>query len=280
MSWLPLAAFALAVWSAQRVLTKVALVRWSTARFYRWTAICSLAVYIPFALVVPPDFASFGPALGLSLLMALTFWVTTEATRRGPVSVVAPLTATSPALTALLAIALLGERPDALASIGIICAVAAAMLLAFRPTASSATGTWVHLAFFSVALQGVGAFLAKLVVTGSGPTTLLLVSAVVQLVVGLAIARREPLTLGDIRSRTGAAVILTLVAAALATVGYLSALAVGPASLVVPFVATSPSIGGLGGILFLREPARPRTIAGIAVGLAAIVLLARAGALG
>ena len=85
MCWLPLAAFALLVWSAQRVVTKLALVSWSTARFYRWTAICSLAVYLPFALVVPPDPVALGGALALSLLMALAFYVTTEATRRGPI---------------------------------------------------------------------------------------------------------------------------------------------------------------------------------------------------
>jgi len=38
----------------QRVVTKAALVRWSTARFYRWNAIVSVVIYVPFALVVPP----------------------------------------------------------------------------------------------------------------------------------------------------------------------------------------------------------------------------------
>jgi len=44
------------------------------------------------------------PALGLACLMAVTFWVTTEAIRRGPLGVVSPVTALSPALPALLAI--------------------------------------------------------------------------------------------------------------------------------------------------------------------------------
>jgi hypothetical protein len=47
-SWLPFALFALVVWSVQRVVTKVALVRWSTARFYRLNAILSLGVYAVF----------------------------------------------------------------------------------------------------------------------------------------------------------------------------------------------------------------------------------------
>ena len=277
MSWLPLAVFALVVWSAQRVVTKVALVRWSTARFYRWTAICSLVVYVPFALYVPPDASAVLGALGLSVLMALTFWVTTEATRRGPLSLVAPLTATSPALTALLAVVFLGERPDSLAVIGIACAVAAAILLAFRPAPMSGAEAWVGLALASLALQGVGAFFAKIVVTGSGPTTLLLTSVLVQLAVGLYIGRSEPLGIRASLSGRGLVITIVLVGAALATVGYLAALSVGPASVIVPFVATSPSLGGLAGVLVLRERAGPGQLAGIGVGLVAIVLLARSG---
>lgn len=275
MSWLPLAVFALLVWSAQRVITKVALVRWSTARFYRWTAVCSILVYVPFAFFAPPDPSVLLGALGLSLLMALTFWLTTEATRLGPLSLVAPLTAMSPAITALLAVALLGERPDALAGAGIVCAVGAAVLLAFRRSSAVAARPWIHLALASLALQGLGAFLAKIVVTGSGPTTLLLTSVAVQLAVGLYIARAEPFALGDSLRGRGLAITAVLVGAALATVGYLGALSVGPASVIVPFVATSPALGGLAGIVLLRERATVGQVGGIALGIVAIVLLAR-----
>jgi uncharacterized membrane protein len=277
VSWLPLAIFALAVWSAQRVVTKVALVSWSTARFYRWTAICSLAIYVPFAIFAPPDLSVLPGALGLSILMALTFWVTIEATRRGPLSLVAPLTATSPALTAALAVVFLSERPDMLAVIGIGCAVLAAIVLAFRPATIAGAETWIGLALLSLGLQGLGAFFAKIVVTGSGPTTLLLTSALVQLVVGLYLARSEPLGLRAALRGRGLVITAVLIGAALATIGYLAALSVGPASVIVPFVATSPSLGGLAGVLILRERAGARQLAGIAVGLIAIVLLARSG---
>jgi uncharacterized membrane protein len=259
VTWVPFALFA--------------LVRWSTARFYRWNAIVSLAVYLPFALLVPPRSEAVAGALGLSLLMALTFWVTTEATRRGPVSVVAPLTATSPALTVLLAVVLLSERPDAPAVAGVVLAIAAALLLALRP-GPAPLGGWLALAVSSLVLQGVGAFIAKVVVTEGGPTTLLLTSVVVQLAVGAYIARAEPL---DARSHLRGiplVVTVTLAAAALATIGYLFALSVGPASIVVPLVATSPALGGLLGALVLRERLGARRAVGVAIGLAAIALLA------
>lgn len=276
-SWLPLALFALVIWSVQRVITKVALVHWTTARFYRLNAILSLAVYAIFAIAAPPDPSSLLGAVGLSLLMALTFWVTTEATRRGPVGLVAPLTAMSPALTVVLAVTVLGERISPAVAAGIGAAVAGSALLAFRPAAAGALRGWLALAVVSLALQGVGAFIAKVVVTAGGATTLLLTSAGVQLAVGLIIARREPFALDELLRPRPALTALILIAAAVATIGYLSALSVGPASLIVPLVATSPAIGGLLGIVVRRESATRRQLAGIALGLGAAVLLASVG---
>lgn len=273
MGWPALAVFALVTWSVQRLVTKIALLKWSTARFYRWNAIVSLLVYIPFAVAVPPDPSELAGAIVLSLLMAITFWVTTEATRRGPLGAVAPLTAVSPALTAALAVIVLGERPGVLGIVGIAAAVAAAFLLAGRP-AQTGLGPWLGLAVASLVLQGVGAFLAKIVVTEGGATTLLVPSVIVQLIVGLFIARAEPLHVAEHLRGRPLAVTLTLAAAAVATVAYLAALHSGPASVIVPLVATSPTLGGLLGILVLKEHTTRRRRAGIAIGLLAVVLLA------
>ncbi|TMF63027.1 MAG: DMT family transporter [Chloroflexi bacterium] len=266
---------ALLVWSVQRVVTKTALTRWSTTYFYRLNAILSLVVYVPFAFEVPPDPAGLPGAFALSLLMAATFWVTTEATRRGPVGLVSPLTALSPAVTVALAVGLLGERPGASALAGVVLALGGAVLLAYRPTASGAASGWLGLAVASLVMQGVGAFAAKLVVTGHGPTDLLVVGALTQLVVGAVIARDEPLAASRLL-RGELVIAVTLVAAAAATIGYLTALSLGPASVIVPLVATSPALGGLLGIILLREAWTRRQLLGIACGVVAAALLATA----
>ncbi len=257
------------------MVTKVALVRWSTAYFYRLNAFLSLLVYVPFAVLDPPDPAGLAGAFGLSLLMAMTFWVTTEATRRGPVGLVAPLTAMSPALTVVLAVLMLTERPSALALAGVPLGVASAALLAFRPAAPGALAGWLGLAVASLVMQGIGAFIAKVVVTGSGPTNLLLMSACVQLAVGAVIARGEPIAVGRLVQGRGIVIVGVLVSAAIATIGYLHALSVGPASVIVPLVATSPSFAGLLAVVLLREPSTPRQIIAIGLGTVAAVVLAR-----
>ena len=272
--WLPFAVGALLVWSIQRVVTKVALVRWSTAYFYRLNALLSLLVYVPFAVIYPPDPAGIAGAFGLSLLMAATFWVTTEATRRGPVGLVAPLTAMSPALTVILALIVLAERPSVLALSGVPLGLVSAGLLAFRPAAPGALTGWLGLAVASLVMQGVGAFIAKVVVTGSGPTALLLTSASVQLAVGAVIARREPIAMGNLVHGRGLVIVGVLVSAAIATVGSLYALSVGPASVIVPLVATSPSLGGLLGVVILRESSTPRQLIAIGLGTIAAVVFA------
>lgn len=272
--WLPFALGALVVWSVQRVVTKVALVRWSTSYFYRLNAILSLLVYVPYAFIAPPDPRGLPGAFALSTLMAATFWVTTEATRRGPLGLVAPLTSLSPSITVVLALAFLGERLSVQGLLGVPLALIAAVLLAFRPTAPGAVAGWIGLAIASMAMQGVGAFFAKLVVTDTGPTDLLVVSAAVQLAVGLVLARHEPLATTRLTSGSGAVIAATLIAAAVATVGYLYALSVGPASLIVPLVATSPAFGGLMAVVLLHEPRSRRQFVGIGFGAIAAILLA------
>jgi len=185
--WLAASLFALAAWSVQRLLSKVALTMLGTRKFYLLSATVSLVVYLPYLIWRPPATAELLPAFGLACLMAVTFGVTTEAIRRGPLGAVSPITALSPALTALLAIELLSEHLPPIAYLGLAIAPIGIVLLSMRPKSRDRDGeaAWLALAILSLILQGIGAFVAKMVVTPAGPSALLLMSAAVQVLVGL-----------------------------------------------------------------------------------------------
>ncbi len=276
-SWLPPALFALLAWSIQRLLGKVALTTLGTGKFYLLSAAVSLSTYTPYLLLHPPTPRSLVPAFGLACLMAITFGVTTEAIRRGPLGAVSPITGLSPALTALLAVILLSERLDWSAALGVALAPLGLVLLGWKSKANGpGRSDWLWLALLSLVLQGLGAFIAKLVVTPAGPSALLLMGAAVQVMVGLFLAPPGKWQRSDLSGPPAVYTIVAYVLGGVATIGYLLALASGPAAVVVPLVATSPAIAGLLGIAILREKTSRRQLAGIGLALFGAVLLARA----
>jgi drug/metabolite transporter (DMT)-like permease len=275
--WLPPALFALVVWAVQRLLSKLALTDLGTGKFYLLSAGVSLVTYAPFLALRPPARGQLPPAFGLACLMALTFGVTTEAIRRGPLGAVSPITALSPALTAALSVLVLGERLAWPAYLGIALAPSGVVLLSVGRREQQGEPGWQWLALLSLALQGIGAFIAKLVVTPAGPSALLLTSAGVQVGVGLFLAPPWRWRRADLLRRPAIYTVVAYATAGVATIGYLSALAAGPAAVVVPLVATSPALAGVLGIVFLREPTSRKHLAGIALAIAGAVLLGAVG---
>jgi uncharacterized membrane protein len=179
----------------------------------------------------------------------------------------------SPALTAGLAVAFLGERLSWVSYGGVALAPVGVVLLSLNPRKGKGGEGWVWLAILSLILQGIGAFIAKLVVTPAGPSALLLMGAAVQVTVGLFLAPPRTWSRADLRGRPAGFTIVAYVVGGIATIGYLLALANGPAAVVVPLVATSPAIAGLLGITILKEETSPRKWFGIGVALAGAVLL-------
>ena len=247
-----------------------------TRKFYLLSATVSLLVYLPYLVWRPPQPAELLPAFGLSCLMAVTFGVTTEAIRRGPLGAVSPITALSPALTAVLAIGLLRERLHLVGYAGLVVAPLGIVLLSIRPKRATGDGetAWLALAVISLILQGIGAFIAKLVVTPAGPSALLLTSAAVQVLVGIFLAPPWRWSARDLSGRPALYTLIAYGVAAVATIGYLLALAQGPAAVIVPLVATSPALAGLLGVAFLKEPTSRRQLTGIGLALAGAVFLA------
>lgn len=274
--WLLGALFALVAWSIQRLLGKIALGTLGTKKFYLLSATVSLLTYTPYLILHPPALQQLAPAFGLSCLMAVTFGVTTEAIRRGPLGVVSPITGLSPVLTAVLAVTLLSERLDWPTVLGVGSAPLGVFLLGWQARQCDSSGSgWLGLALLSLLLQGVGAFLAKVVVTPAGPSALLLMGAGVQIAVGFVLAPPWKWRPADLRGRPAFFTIAGYVIGGVATIGYLLALASGPAAVVVPLVAISPALAGLIGIAVLKEKTSRLQLVGIGLALAGAVLLAR-----
>lgn len=275
--WLWAAVFALLAWAVQRLLGKVALADLGTRKFYLLSAAVSLLTYLPYLLFRPPTLIELPPAFGLACLMAVTFGVTTEAIRRGQLGTVSPITALSPALSAALGLAILGERAAWPVYLGIALAPAGIVLLSLTGGRSTDERGWLALALLSLVLQGVGAFLAKLVVAPAGPSALLLLGAGVQVLVGLYLAPPWKWSRSELSGRPALLTVIAYVIGAAATIGYLLALAQGPVAVVVPLVATSPALAGVLGALVLKEEVSRRQLLGIGFALAGAVLLSTTG---
>ena len=259
------------------MLSKVALQDLGTGKFYLLSAVVTLLTYAPYLVLRPPAKSELLPAFGLACLMAVTFGVTTEAIRRGPLGAVSPITALSPAITAALAILVLHEHIGLSAYLGIALAAAGIVLLSSGRLEGEGQTGWRALAVASLFLQGIGAFVAKLVVTPAGPSALLLMSAAVQVVVGLFLVPSSRWHRHDLLRRPAIFTVVAYVTAGIGTIGYLAALASGPASVVVPLVATSPALAGLAGTLFLHERSTKQQLVGITLALTGAVLLAVQG---
>jgi hypothetical protein len=121
-------------------------------------------------------------------------------------------------------------------------------------------------------LQGLGS-LAKTVVTPFGPSALLVTSAGVQAGVGSLPPSPVGLALPSPSTPLRRWMFVILVLAALATIGYLWALSLGPASAVVPLVATSPALAGVAGAFILRERRSRGRFVGVGLGLLGAALL-------
>ncbi len=256
------------------MLSKVALQDLGTEQFYLLSAIVSLLTYAPYLALRPPARSELLPAFGLACFMAVTFGVTTEAIRRGPLGTVSPITALSPAFTAALAILVLHEQIGLPVYLGIALGPAGIVLLSLgRQEGEGQTG-WRALALASLVLQGVGAFVTKLVVTPSRalrPAPDERRSPVCRRALP---SSSQPLASSRPVEAPRRIPVVAYVTAGIATIGYLAALASGPASVVVPLVATSPALAGLASILFLHERTSKQQLVGITLALAGCVLLA------
>jgi drug/metabolite transporter (DMT)-like permease len=292
----------LLIFSARRI---------GTIRTAAGSLLVSLAGVALYALVVELEWPS-DPALilgisALGVLHGISYFAFVQALRVGPVSVVAPVTATSGAVTVLMAVWLLGEQPAVLQWLGVALTAAGAVLAATGLAATPGRARVMSRGmFFSVVTvfsysAYTVALPAAILAAGWVQTVVISrgLSTIIALVVLLLTVRggtprvpAEPLPprADDAAARPGswhrarrwtllaiaAPAMLLVVLGGLNAVGQLTralALDMAPAWLVGIVVSTSPAAVLATGLLILHERVRGPQWVGICLIVAGLALV-------
>ena len=199
--------------------------------------------------------------------------------KTGSVSVVAPVFRLSFALTAALAVLLLGEPLTAFKLAGLALALAAVWLLLGAPAGGNGAPRRMSRALtvrllLATAAAALANFTYKLgLQAGSTPATLLSTQACVAGVIATSFAARLD---GAVRPARAALRYAPVAAVVLATAFILmiQGLRVGEASVLVPVAQMGFVVTALAGFVFLGESFNLRKGAGLGIALAAMVCLA------
>jgi len=222
-------------------------------------------------LVIVPG-ALWGGLAGLAILIAFTAFLHSLA--NGPVSVAAPVFRLSFLVTAALAVVVLDEPITAGKLAGLALALAAIwLLLGGSGTAPPSRKFLIEVAVATLALGAANFFHKMGLVHGATPETGVAAQATVfcSLVTLITLVSDRGYRLPRLTWKHSVPASLVLICAFLLL---LHALAVGPASVLVPIAQMSFIVTAGLGIVALGEPVTARKLAGLAVAFAALATLA------
>jgi len=262
----------------------------SGAGFLWLTFAVGAVVFAPFGI---RSLIESGTDAGRWLLLAAVsgalqvgyFLLLQRAYRAADVSVVYPLArGTGPLLSVILAMVLLGERPGVLALVGAAVVVAGVVTIGLAGSRSRLAWSTVSSPRAGI-LYGlaVGVLIAAytlwdssaVTVGGMPPTGLYWGSVVAQTVILAPAAFRARRALPTIARTHWAAILIVGILAPLAYILVLIAVQLAPVSLIAPAREASVVLVSLAGWLLLREPHPAQRLAGAAIVLAGVALLAR-----
>jgi len=213
------------------------------------------------------------------LFVTIGYYNFAHSLKQGSVSIVAPVFRLSFALTAALAVLLLGEPLTASKLAGLALALAAVWLLLGAPAAGDHAGRHQGRSLLvRVLIATVAVAIANLLYkvglrAGASPATLLVAQACVASTLTSGFSARIDRGIrpsrAALRHAPVAAVVLSL-----AFILLLEGLALGEASVLVPIAQMGFVVTAVLGFIFLHEPFTPRKGAGLAAALAALVSLA------
>ena len=281
--WLLLASVDMMSWGVGQVLVKRATDRLGAVTMVLFVTLVDGVLYLAVFLVAAQPLAAtlqtYVYATLTSVVGIAGYILYFEALLRGNVSVVATITAGSPIITILGAIAFLRETPTVAEAVGMALLVAVILILSYEPVGAQwKVPVAVTLSVAILFLWGVWGILTKVAVDapGFGPWQLLLFYSLSNFFAGVPYyAWRRKRFPPPHPSRAAYAVgaggfLLMMVGIVASTV----ALSIGDASLVTAVGGCAPVVTSLVAFAVLREKATPLRILALLLFIPGIVLVA------
>jgi len=281
--WLVLAFVDMMSWGVGQVLVKRATDRLGAVTMVLFVTLVDGALYLALFLVAAQPLAA---SLQTYVYAALTsavgitgYILYFEALLRGNISVVATITAGSPIITILGAIAFLNEPPTIAQAAGMALLVAVILILSYEPVGSEwKVPVAVTLSIAILVLWGIWGILTKVAVTapGFGPWQLLLFYSLSNFLAGIPyyLWRRKRVPPPDPSRRAyafGAGGFLLMMTGIVAST---VALSIGDASLVTAVGGCAPVVTSLVAFAFLKEKATPLRVLALLLFVPGIILVA------
>ena len=281
--WLLLASVDMMSWGVGQVLVKRATDRLGAVTMVLFVTLVDGALYLAVFLAAAQPLAATLDTYVYATLAAtvgiLGYILYFEALLRGNVSVVATITAGSPIITILGAIAFLHETPTLAEAMGMALLVAVILILSYEPVGSQwKVPVAVTLSVAILFLWGVWGILTKVAVDapGFGPWQILLFYSLSNLAAGTPyyLWRRKRFPPPDPSRRAyavGAGGFLLMMTGIVAST---MALSLADASLVTAVGGCAPVVTSLVAFAVLKEKATPLRVLALLLFIPGIVLVA------
>ncbi len=282
-TWLLLAVVDMMAWGVGQVLVKRATDRLGAVTMVLFVTLVDGVVYLVLFLLSAQPLAAtletYAYATGAAAVGIAGYILYYEALLRGSVSVVATITAGSPIITILGAVAFLGEVPTAAEAVGMALLVAVILILSYEPVGRGwKVPAVVTLSVVILVLWGIWGIFTKVAVDapGFGPWQLLLFYSLSNFVAGTPyyLWRRKRFPPPEPTAANygiGAFGFLLMVVSILAAT---IALSLQDASLVTAVGGCAPVVTSVVAVAFLKEKITPLRAAAILLFIPGIILVA------
>ena len=255
-SWLILSIIAIVMYGSSMVAQKASLKDLSSASMILFSLLIALPMFLVvlIALIVTGEIWTIEPdhfAYGIigATFGQIGYYTYVEAAKRGPISIVGSATASYPVMVAIVAIVFLGEVVTPIQGLGVMIVMSCIISLSYlhgrlEDKATASTGYYV-ICVITVLLWGFWAIFTKLALLGMSNFAFLAIYSFIIPPVTIAYYRLNRIKIRNIWPKWGRPVRIAILSSIVGNLAYfveITAVDLGPASIVFPLVASTPVI--------------------------------------